>query len=375
MTDLLKDLLHERADRVSPVSPDFDAIIATGDRTVRRHRVAGALGGLAAATVVGVVASYTVGLAGGRPAPPPIAAGGGGEDVAVPLTYATGSVIHAGDQEIDTGRSVRSLVRTDAGFAFVDRTDSLWFTDGGAPEQIGADVLDRRIVADDTGGLVGWVESPAGSTPEFVVYDTGHATEVLRSDEGTKADAARMLALDDGAVYWLSTAGVVRHDLASDQSTVLEADGSEHSIVDVANGMIAYRSGTEAGSPGDQPLMVGTSMSTGVPIETQDLHGYLSPDGSRMVVEHHDTYTVFDTSTGKAIAGSTAGYSFSAGVQWLDDDTVMVVAMKGPQQQDDLVPLHILACTVSTDTCKIAVPGTVSFPDLALPVGEDLSAQ
>ncbi|MEJ7691118.1 MAG: hypothetical protein WKF76_12185 [Nocardioidaceae bacterium] len=121
MSGLLKDVMNKRAEAAERPHLDLDAIVATGEKRIRRHRVAAAVATTAAVATIAVAAATVVDTDqrstpdGIQPATSPA------KFEQRTTTYSAGSVIHHGDQQIDVApHSITSFVQTDDGFVFTD---------------------------------------------------------------------------------------------------------------------------------------------------------------------------------------------------------------------------------------------------------------
>ena len=113
MGELLKDVMNERARAAGGPELDLDAIIANGDKRIRRTRIAIGVG-VTAAVVAAIIAVPAVvnrdslGSKDLQPATPT------GTFVTRTTTYAIGTTIYYGDDAIDvTPHGISSLVQTD----------------------------------------------------------------------------------------------------------------------------------------------------------------------------------------------------------------------------------------------------------------------
>ncbi len=109
MTDDLKTLLHDRADRIDFAQPDLAAITRDGDRRARSRTLRRGATGLAVAAVTAVAVSLALPHLGGRPDTTRIGVATQPSGT-TPITWVTGSVIHSGDDPIDVGLEVTSFV-------------------------------------------------------------------------------------------------------------------------------------------------------------------------------------------------------------------------------------------------------------------------
>jgi hypothetical protein len=207
--------LADRADTVRGRPDQRLAEVHARIRSARRRRAMGAVAGMSAAVVAVVVGiAILTGPAAptkhNAPSPPansdlpapnttrqlvysddlrirPLqtSAGDGVPDILV-------GALHVGDREVEIDQKVLmshggwSLVVTDVGAAYVKVDHSVWFTDGGRPQQIAAHACAdtsgdwRGLATGDAGTLVAWFDCSPASREDLVVYDTGLRDEVAR---------------------------------------------------------------------------------------------------------------------------------------------------------------------------------------------------
>ena len=89
------------------------------------------------------------------------------------------------DQTVDV-RNWGGISVTDAGAVYAQADHSLWFTDGGPPQQIAERACahpsgdDGDLATGNAGTLVAWFDCAPGSLADLVVYDTNLGREVAR---------------------------------------------------------------------------------------------------------------------------------------------------------------------------------------------------
>src|SRR5262245_34892592 len=191
MSEVLKDVMNERAGAAGTPELDIEAIMANGDKRIRRRRISvGAA--VTAAVVAAAVAIPTLvdrDTLGQRDTQPATTKAG---FINRTETYAVGTTIYYGDDAIDvTPHQVKSLVQTDYGFVFTAKQgdhDGVFFTDATDTVKIGETDQEAGtfLAADDSGPYVEWVDTDATPLPEFVVYDTAKQKEVARTSQGNK---------------------------------------------------------------------------------------------------------------------------------------------------------------------------------------------
>lgn len=355
MTGMLHDLLHERADDLGAPHVDLATITRDGDRRVRRRRTALA-GGLAAAVVA--VAGGVAVLGGGAATSPDTRrdrVADGTDAAPVALSWVTGSTLHrAGQPDVDLGVGVRAWVWAGDDVVFTDAQRRVRVWSGDALDVVGtsADVVPDReeLLADGT--RVAWL----GADGAWHVVDT--ATGQTDSDGAGpyRADATRsqVTAFDGTTVYGIDARGIVAWDSATGEVSVLDQDAGR-AVIDADGGVLLRAVGDRKAevTGGGSPLTL-----------TVDSFANLSPDGGHVVAESDDVGLLLDTATGFPVLLATS-YGWELPFQWLDDDTVAVLAYDTEDPQERDVP-RLLSCTVSTGEC--GSPITLDA-DFQLPVG------
>lgn len=371
MNELLKDVLNERAEAAERPHLDLEAIVATGDKRIRRHRITGAVASTAAVVTIAVTAATVIDTDqvsqpdGIRPAQP------AGAFEQRTTTYSTGSVIHYGDQQIDVApHSLASFVQTDDGFVFTDSDGTVFTADGSSVEKIGAtdQPYGTMLAAGDDGSYVTWMDTDASA---FKVYDMTARREVAsvpqppQPPHAGEFDLLAVLALDGSTAYWHTADGVVSYDIEAGQSTVVKPGASTLWLADVADGVLARR----AFLPG-----LGITVSADPDAKGPTVPGYnhatLSPDAGYVATDPQDSEQVFVAANGREVTPVAEGYSFTAVVQWIDNDSYVALGIPRGNSEDE--PFDLLICSISAGSCSpdresVGIPGKVQFP-----VGEDL---
>lgn len=349
MTEKLKQVLHAHASAPQFAPVDLDALVADGDRRVRRRRWSGAAAG--AAVVAGaVVAGILVSGSGSdsrtiQPAEDP--AGSGRQ-----VTWSTGSVIHEGDASIDVGHVVDAYVETSRGYVFADPGGTVYSVNGGEVTEIGTTpTKGMHLVSDPDNPYAGWVEVHDGH-PGFMIHDQGSRT-TTRVDEHTRPgqntirdtdDPAYFYAIDDTTAYWRDERGAV---------AVSVKDGSLLRVVDAEarNGFaIAAAENSVLAFPGDGTL-IGPSPDRSVRLpEVYGSIGAFSP-GALYYSSDADEPSVWDlTSRERVDVPGLADYGFAAGFSWLDEATLVFIAMADPEGDR----IELVSCEIPVGACETA---------------------
>lgn len=376
MTEKLKTLLHEHAETVDFAMPDLTTMVRDGDRRLRRRRGLAAAGGLAAAAVVGALAVAGLGGSGTEDAPELA------HDPAAParVSWVIGSVLHDGDRTTDLGFDPTAYVRTASGLVATGPDGTVHSIVGGRSVDVGTvDARHPRLVGDDEGSYVGWVDD-SGVGPVFRVLDqsTGEITsngEAVEPGMGRQADAANpayFYAIDGHTAYWRDTRGAVAVDLATGDVRVVDAEARNgFDIVAVEDGVIAFKVVPDDASA--DGTAIGTSRATAMVLaQVYGTYGTFSPD-AHYYSSDADEPQVYDARTGERVTFDL-GYAFATGYEWLGNDTLAMIAQDTPKS-----PVQLVTCTVPAGTCEVAVADLGSFDGLIadgflLPVGAALDS-
>lgn len=348
MTEKLQTLMREQADSVDFAAPDLDAMIATGDRRLRRRRI-GAVAGIAAVTAgVALVAPY---LVSDQRAIEPAAPTGS----AAPISWVMGSTLHEGDRSVELDFAPRAYVRTAEGYLFVDGRGAVWSWEEGERTLVGqTDARRPHLVSDEESGLAGWV---AEDGSEYVVVE-----QVAGTIKGYPAppgvDPEDFLALDDGTGYWQGENGPVAFDLETRRTSTFDVSGT---VADVEDNLVAVR--TDAG--------ISVRTVGGEELRLLDgFHGELGSfsDDARYFTNDADEPQVYDVAAGERVPLDVGGRGFATGYEWLGARTLAVIAA-----QHDGAVAELLVCQVPTGDCAPTTElGTFDeiVDSLVLPVGQ-----
>lgn len=342
MTDLLTELMHDKADSVGAPDLDVLAMVREGNRRVGRRRNA-VLGAGVAAVVVAAIAVPTM-VVNGRDTARDV------QPTSIFATpqpaFATGSTVHVGDRSFDVGRRVQALYVTTAGIVFADDAGTVFATDGTArPEEIGnADLSHGSLVGD--GSRAGWIEQQDGRPPVFTVWDqTTGKRQTLEFDtagEGATEYDASLFAIDGDDVYLRDARGMIRWDVESGDLTGLgRPQGAE--ISDVKSGVIAHTLPRDPENPVEFEVFAGTDFGGGTPLDLVQ-PSTLNPSGTMLLGQLYDEIAVVaDTSDGSITPLDTPAYDQLNPYSWLDDDTFAAVGLK---LDTDSPRRDILACDI-----------------------------
>jgi hypothetical protein len=306
-----------------------------------------------------------------------------------PLTYAVGRTIHMGDRSIRTGVDVLSLDVTDEGAAFTTFDGLLWFTDGRTLRQIGLTTAGEvvahgigwspagrpndRIVADYSGSRLAWLEytrvDDHSGPPDLVVYDSRAQRRVARvslRQVSTCPNCAHIVSVHGDHVVWtdgprkglgtstqrLSTKRLHRYDVSTGRERLLTVK--------------AYQAELRSRP---RTLVVGETLDSGTVGDTVGQDFVVT--GRNLVASGRGSgKRTFDPRSGKPVGFHTS-WALAAGrggqrfylFQWLDDDTVALLAGSGSgtgtRRGDDM-----LLCTISSGRCTMAT----RLPDASSPI-------
>jgi hypothetical protein len=368
------DLLRRLGDQIVP--PPFEALRETARRRARRTRATS----IAVAASV-VAASATTAYLGRdvdrKPEPAPVS-----PPTSRPLTYADGSTIHYGDRTVEADGRVVELDLTDYGVAFRTDDGRIWFSDGSTPDPLGDlgttgpgygdgkwPLMTRPgwMLSANAGSRLVWFEFPAPDEPEVVVYDTASRQEVARDPVGLQPGHTVMPTLvSDRFVYWVKDADPqafpgelkqFRYDAQSgEQAPVSEAELLEDLDADASVRSVRLKGDDRAEAAPGFHYSDGMGLQMGLDL-TKDVAGV---DGVAPVGPGDQKAE--DVNRHPFVFEPPPDYTANAGVgwlvQWLDDETVVVLSPL-PQRTD------LITCHLETRRCDVAVstpPGIVA-PD------------
>lgn len=383
MTGLLKDLMHERADRLDTPVLDLAAITREGDRRIRRRRLAaGAVGAAAAITVAGFAPRLVDD--GGRADDGDVATSDAGL-----LTWAAGSTIHAGGEAIDVGHRIHAFVETEDGYVFTDPDGAVWVWADGRATRTGQVARDGDSSAPELvtdGQWTAWVAaSEDGAAFEYVGpggqgggFAAGAAAAVGPDGqplpEEEQAEPPAVYALVDGTAYYFDGTATQASRLADDGAGEGDLTFEGRVVVeDVVDGLYLLTTRT-AGPGGEEATRVTRDPAqAGRVLDVRG--GDLSPDGRYVMSENSarasDDFTLLDVTSGEELTPAIAAdYGFFLGYAWADADTYSAFGLTGIGGDEPAdVEIDLLTCSASARTCTVAAEGPESVEDFELPVG------
>ncbi len=364
MTEKLKTLMDDTA-AVDFAVPDVDAIAAAGDKAVRRRRA-----GLAFAAVAAVAAAGLGGTALWNVADPADDRTVASDADADGMSWATGTVLHTDEGPVDIGHPVRAYVRTDTGFVTVDARGQVRSVVAGDVTEVGRMAASSLYLASDhEDSLAAWLEPLGDRRWQWVVFDQAEGERIAELPAGTGPEIPGVVVgLDDRHLYVTDAGGYARLDVdGGSAAATLDPPVPAAQLLAVEDGVLAWA------DPGDDDgassYLVGRTEMEQVEIPAvQGSEASFSPD-ARWVAFDADEPRVFDAGTGEQVAIDIGDRFFGSAYEWLDDDTVALIASAG-----ETGPIELLVCEVPAGTCEVAEPDLGSFDGaveegFALPTG------
>jgi hypothetical protein len=365
MTDLLKTTLSEQAASAEPPDLDLDAVVAAGDRRIRRRRVVSVVG-----TALVTLAVLAGGLTAARlvsPDDPPVATFAERRP-----TYAVGSEIHYGADVLSVAPyKISAFVQTDAGFVFVTEERGVFVAIGERVRRIKPDGTTTLLTADHRGSLVGWVETH-NDNADSVVYDVAARRELVRTaigndfpPGGSIAISPRVVAIDGNYAYFGTLDGLYRWDVKANQGELV-ADVPPNAIRTVSNGQMVYQQPLTQPSTGLR-LAVGPAPSDTSGRKFIGTEALLSPDARYLLTapDHFvssdvawDDMRLFDVKTGEMLSLRRHDHEHLIPGQWLDNTTFSLAAYR---RSSDRGAVDLLICSAQSLTCKIVAPAFSTY--------------
>ena len=399
MNQPLRDAFARQLDDAGRLDVDLDALIDRGETRLRRRRLAVVVGAAAAvvlvlAAIAGVTGSQLAGRGNGPvdhpptpvPTPNPTRQIVYSDTRFAPGVGQSGDSIHVGNHLVDTGSGWIHMDVTDDGAVYTTGgyldDGRVWFTDGGAPTQIGSHACaalhgaGNTVVTGNSGSLAAWFDCTRTQDQVLVVYDTGTGHEVVREQVmkcavGYEGCSAAAIVGDHVYFTWTHGGHWVESPLVFDIATgrvseVKPAKGPGDPVIpDTYEGESrAYLDDIRSHPRG---LVVGDSWETGIP--TPSGLGF-SVVGKRLVPDSNlpaePRTSAFDTATHRPVrlhvpAGYHGAVDFGI-FEWLDDDTVALIGPTGWGAetfggQPEPGYGDILTCHLSDGHCDLAAPG------------------
>ena len=370
--------LARRAQHLAAPPLDLDDLVARGEQRLRRRRVA-TLATAAAVVVVMILGGVLVGGVDQRSSGPVDRPGRHDSPKAAAIrkiVYADGFVgrqIHFGDRAVRTGVTFAHIDLTDDGFVYTTGGylggRQLWFSDGGAPEQVAAHVCrdghgsGDAVRSANAGSLVAWFECARSTAQTLVVLDTGTGREVVRQQlpacPWTGFATCTLDHVIGEHVYFTNT--FYRHggtgrvafrqlvfDLGTGRTDAATPQSYPEDVTTHSRGLVVgdtWPDGEATDGVGQEFAVVGSN---------------LVPRVRRSNGEEPLT-AAFETVTRReARLQVPPGYHRADGFtlfEWLDDDTVALVARGDGGWPSDRSYGDILTCRVSAGHCDLTVRG------------------
>jgi hypothetical protein len=366
MSKNIRQLLDDTADapRLTPL--DLAGIERAGQARLRRRlrtRLAGA--GVAVA-LAGI--SYPVLQDVGAPdelTGKPTTTVSPDDPARLPMSWASGELIHYEGRTLDVGTSISSFVPTPEGFVLSDRDGGIYRarTTDGSVEKIGQADLDAQLVAGS--GYVGWAGLRHREAPVFTFYSLESKSygqvRVVASNDGTAEHDSPRLAwlygIDNGTAYLKDGRGLLAVYLGDGQDllgngeiVVLEDEPAEGLEVDGAVGdQLLFSNGTEL-TIGTTPADARPTLSRGELPEEWEYSGLLSPGGSHYAVDDVHSVAVVGLTTESDESPDISdldGFAYFHPVMWLDRDTLMVATYL-----EDDGSAFMTTCSITAGTCR-----------------------
>ncbi|MEV8378141.1 hypothetical protein AB0P21_35715 [Kribbella sp. NPDC056861] len=375
MTGLLKDTFTEEAEAIGEPAVDLAAIVATGNRRIKRRRLGSVLVAVAAsAAVIGGGLTTVQHLT----TDPEVKVAVGGPFAERRPTWADGKEIHFGPQVIRVPSAIASFVQTNVAFVYTTADGGVFrVAEGGATTPIGKVGKNQLLAADPDRGMVGWVD-PTRPVPEFVVYNLVAAQEVARTSTGNTRGSAtadppvRVAAIDDGIAYFGASDGLRRWDIATGVGELIKPKAPTTFLVAAEAGQFLW----ENPAGGDTDLGVGKDVNAADPTHYEGWTGHLSPQARYLMTDKADVVSVVDLRSGKSAALTVPGYVLIVPTQWKDDHTFHAIGFVTESSRLDLLTCTIKSVTKTTcDTSvKSFAPPVTPKSTVQFPIGAPITS-
>ncbi|MEU4395778.1 hypothetical protein [Kribbella sp. NPDC023855] len=355
MTGLLKETFAEEAEAIGDPNLDLDAIVAIGNRRIKRRRLAVLITAVAAGAAMVAGGVTVVQQLGGGSEAPVVSAELGFKERRP--SWADGNEIHFGSEVLRVRSAISSFVQTDVGFAYAGADGSVYRVVGRGTQLIGKGNNTHLLAVDPDRALVGWVDATP-KVPEFVLYDLAGDREVARTATGNKAGAAtadvpvRVAAIDDGVAYFGASDGLRRWTIATGKSELIKPKAAPTFVQAADAGQIVWEH-TAAGK--DTELAIGPDVNAPAVQHIAGWRGNLSPQARYLLTDKADVVRLANLQTGHTATVTIPDYQLIVPTQWQGTNTFYAAGFR----PEESAPLDLLTCTITPDnttTCKVAVP-------------------
>lgn len=396
----LRNTMERHAHTMDDSRLDLLAVMAQGERRVRRRRWTAGIAVAAVAGAVAFAAPLGWNALGGEGADDSQALVAGQETAGI--VWASGSTIHAGDTSVDVGHEVHAFVATTGGYVFVDPDGAVWSWDGNEVRREGAthvtDYETQLLVSD--GATAAWLDARAekyvavelaadGTEVWEVPADVPPINRPARNNDdetsvnekeatpgrgGFEEVESGVRALVDGDLVAVDARGIIRIDLGSGEVQTISVDPLSMEINDGEGDQLLVTT-YEDGSRREATYLTDDVADLGKPLPVRG--GDISPGGAWVMSENSarssDDFTVVDVATGETREpAAKERYDFFTGFAWTDGDHYVAIGMdqrkgRGADEADEEWTIEFLECAVG-GTCEKA-PQELSSDGFQLPIG------
>ena len=332
MTDLLREHLHDTADRAVVPPADLSTVLRRGRRLRLLRQSATAVGTVAAVAgiiaVAGLVAEARDGSSPTGKSEVGFATDGQSRRFYEHLgPFASGTTVYVGDASVDLGREISGLYPTSVGALVRTGSDyTLVNPDGDTREVIS---LDDRIVGTEPDSThLAYATPRDDGRWDLVVLDVSNGQELARTTVEGHLPGGWVAppAVIDGSHAWVRLdEGVVEFDWQSGETRMLP--GTAEQVYEVAGGRYAVQ--------GSQQWTVRTTSDGSVVATIQtarDDYAFFSPDGRYLKVwdqeampkeDDYQRFYLVDLDTGERIEFPAGMAAWEA--QWAPDGQLTVI--------------------------------------------------